>query len=255
VFWIGVPTFIPEGESSAQLRALVAAIKARGAAMRNARAIIIDTRHNSGGFVFWSQQLAEAIFTPQVLASAANPARKRRIAYDKRVSAGNVAFKREKLQQIRSDLSSGQKRHSSAEIAQLERGIERNTPMLREGARTTSATGGLAAQRPRGGKPPFPAQVLFLSNGTCFSSCLLFADQALMVPGVRLIGSVTAADTGYMDIRREKLPSGLATLSFPQTVMRGRGRGALEAYAPDIPYTGSWDDASVRAWTLSLIGK
>jgi hypothetical protein len=36
-------------------------------------------------------------------------------------------------------------------------------------------------------------------------------------------------------------------------VFRGSGRAPLEVYKPDIPYNGSWDDASVRAWVLSLI--
>ena len=49
------------------------------------------------------------------------------------------------------------------------------------------------------------------------------------------------------------LPSGLTELVLPQAVTRGRGRGALEAYEPDIPYEGAWDDASVRSWVQSLI--
>jgi len=70
---------------------------------------------------------------------------------------------------------------------------------------------------------------------------------------VHLIGSATGGDTPYIDIRREELPSGFATLTLPQTVMRGRGRGSMESYAADIPYSGSWDDASIRAWTLSVV--
>ncbi|MEO6080046.1 MAG: S41 family peptidase [Steroidobacteraceae bacterium] len=253
VFWIGVPTFLPTEEATPQMRALIAAIKARGDEMRHARAIIIDTRHNSGGYAFWARQLSEAIFTPKVLKNASRATPARRVAYELRVSPGNLKYKREKLQRIGSDLSAAQRRDASSEADMIQRAIARKTPMLREGGKWASVSGGMTAQRPRGRKSPFPAQVYFLSNGSCLSACLLFADQALMVPGVRLIGSATGGDTPYIDIREEKLPSGLATLSLPQTVMRGRGRGAMESYAADIPYIGSWDDASIRAWTLSLI--
>jgi hypothetical protein len=253
VFWIGVPTFLPTADAEPQLRELIASIKARGKEMRNARAIVIDTRHNSGGYSFWAGQLAEAIFTPKVLRAASKATPTRRIAYEKRASSGNLAFKREKLERINSDLSAAQRRNAGAEIQDLERAIERNIPMLHAGVKTASASGGLTTQRPRDAKSPFPAQVYFLSNGSCVSACLLFADQALMVPGVKLIGSATAGDTPYTDIREEKLPSGFATLSLAQTVMRGKGRGALESYAPDVAYAGSWDDASIRAWTMSLV--
>lgn len=253
VFWIGVPTFLPDEQATPKMRALIAAIEARGDEMRKARAIIIDTRHNSGGLAFWAKQLADVIFTPKVLRNAGKAGPAQRIAYDKRASAGNLAFKREKLQRISGDLSADQRRHAGMEISDLEKALQRNIPMLHSGADSASASGGLTTQRPRNAKSPFPAKVFFLSNGSCLSACLLFADQALMVPGVKLIGSATGADTPYMDIREEKLPSGFATLSIAQTVMRGRGRGAMEAYAPDIAYNGSWDDSSIRAWTLSLI--
>jgi hypothetical protein len=74
-----------------------------------------------------------------------------------------------------------------------------------------------------------------------------------MVPGVKLIGADTSGDGSYMEVRSEKLPSGLAELVFPQKVVRGSGRGSLESYKADVAYDGAWDDASVRAWTLRLI--
>ena len=39
-------------------------------------------------------------------------------------------------------------------------------------------TGGLTLKRPKSGTPPFPAKVYFLSNGSCGSTCLNFADAA-----------------------------------------------------------------------------
>jgi hypothetical protein len=43
------------------------------------------------------------------------------------------------------------------------------------------------SSRPKEGESPFPATVYFLTNGTCASTCLIFADKVLMVPDVRLV--------------------------------------------------------------------
>ena len=106
--------------------------------------------------------------------------------------------------------------------------------------------------RPKGSSP-FAARVYVLSNGTCGSSCLNFADRVLMVPGVTLIGAATSGDGPYMEVRSEVLPSKLAEFTFPQKVERGSGRGALEAYEADVAYGGAWDDVSVRAWAMALV--
>ena len=94
-----------------------------------------------------------------------------------------------------------------------------------------------------------------LSNGTCGSSCLNFADVVLMVPGVKLIGSSTAADGALMEVRDGKMPSGLGGISIPMKVERGAGRAPLEYYAPDVAYDGLWSDAAVRAWVLGVVGE
>jgi hypothetical protein len=252
VFWIGIPTF-QHGERE-QLRLLVEAVRAREKQMRNARAIVIDTRGNSGGTTIWATQLAEAIFTPKVL-KAAEPQveRDRHVAAVLRSSPQNIAHLRKFIDGLQGSDVKQDRRSFESRLKGIERAATRDPPLLRIGSKKTTPAGGLTTQRPLLGASPFPAQVYFLSNGTCSSTCLIFADKVLMVPGVRLVGSATSGDTPYGEVRKEKLPSGLAELTFPQSVMRGRGRSALEAYQPDIPYDGAWDDGSVRAWVLSLI--
>lgn len=97
--------------------------------------------------------------------------------------------------------------------------------------------------------------MLVLANGSCVSACLDFTDRVLMMPDVRLLGSATGGDGPYMEVRDETLPSGLAEVTSPQKVCRGMGHGTLEYYPADIAYDGPWDDASVRAWGLGLIGQ
>lgn len=253
VFWIGVPTFNSSEQTSPRLQALIDEVRARGDAMRNARAIVIDVRGNGGGNSAWADQLAEAVFGERVI--RAIDSNERRSAVDWRASPENLAYWRAWINEtaVRDfGENSPQARFGRDIVRGLERAQRRDPPIWRQGADNPTATGGLTQRRPRG-PSPFPARVYMLSNGTCGSSCLNFADTVLHVPGVQLIGSATSGDGPYMEVRVENLPSGLASLTFPQKVWRGMGRGALEAYEADIAYDGSWDDASVRAWVMALI--
>jgi hypothetical protein len=252
VIWIGVPTFQSGEKTAPQLAALVEAIKARGPALRRANAIVIDVRGNGGGNSTWADKVAEAVFGAGVLAKYKEPARKE--AVDWRASPENIAYWAE--WEKNSVKEFGLFSTNRMGIAWIQQGMKstlgKGEQIWRTGAKTPSPSGGMTKQRP-GGERPFPAKVYMLSNGSCGSSCLNFADRVLFVPGVKLIGSATSGDGPYMEVRSEKLGSGMAELTFPQKVYRGMGRGALEAYQPDIAYDGGWDDASVRAWVMGLI--
>jgi hypothetical protein len=252
VFWIGIPTF--QHIEREQLRMLVESVKAREKEMRNARAIVIDTRGNFGGTTIWANKLAEAIFTPRVL-SAAEPRqeRERRVASELRSSPENITYLRNFVAGLQGSDVDTARRTFNLRLKEIERAARRSPPIAKVGNKKTTRAGGMTTLRPHDATSPFPAQVYFLSNGSCASTCLIFADKVLMVPGVQLIGSATSGDALYGEVRSQKLPSGLTDMVFPQGVDRGRGRGALETYQPDISYNGSWDDSSVRAWVLSLI--
>jgi hypothetical protein len=221
--------------------------------MRDGRAIVIDLRGNDGGNSMWADRLAKAIFGEGVIRGVHKGSQ--RSATDWRASPENIAYWRTWIEEtaVRDfGRDSEAVRFGERAVKGMTRALGKTPPLWRDGPRRTSPSGGLTSRRPRG-SGPFPAQVYVLSNGTCGSSCLNFADTVLFVPGVRLIGSATSGDGPYMEVRNETLPSGLASLTFPQKVWRGMGRGALEAYEPDVAYEGGWDEASVRAWVLGLL--
>ena len=251
VFWIGVPTFSSGDETAPKLEALIAEVEKKGAAMRQGRAIVIDTRGNGGGNSTWADRLAAAVFTQEVLDRFAPPARKE--ATDWRGSPGNAAYWRAWSDEMVKEFGafSGQRLQAVFLGWQLAHSAANDPPMWRLGDCDPATSGGLTKQRPKG-PSPFPARVYFLSNGSCGSSCLNFADEVLMVPGVQLIGSATSGDGAYMEVRSEVLPSKFAELTFPQKVSRGSGRGSLEVYDADIAYDGVWSDEAVRAWVMAL---
>lgn len=256
VAWIGIPTFASGEETAPHLAELVSQIAARGDAMRSGRAIVIDVRGNGGGNSAWADRIASAIFGERT-ARRAKRASAGRTAVDWRASVENADYWEEWFTDV-GVAEFGANSPEAREIRRVIDGLRRTAaatpPIWRQGPRRPGPSGGLTTRRPRGGSP-FPAHVYLLSNGTCGSSCLDFADTVLFVPGVRLIGSATSGDGPYMETRSITLPSGRASLTFPQKVWRGMPRGALEAYEPDDAYNGAWDDASVRAWVMGLIAR
>jgi hypothetical protein len=67
------------------------------------------------------------------------------------------------------------------------------------------------------------------------------------------IGRETAADSLYMEIRKQTLPSGLAAVSVPMKVYRGRPRGLNVSYKPVQVFSGDIRDQEVvDAWVASL---
>lgn len=106
----------------------------------------------------------------------------------------------------------------------------------------------------RGGKlRRYSGPVALLTDATCASACLDFADLVLGVPGAVHVGRTTGADTFYIDTGRAALPSG-NVLVLPQKVWRNRLRGSDEALAPSIVLKADMDDdAAVRAETLAAL--
>jgi hypothetical protein len=256
VTWIGVPTFSSGEDTAPKLKQLIADVEAKAASMRQGRAIVIDTRGNGGGNTFWSERLTRAIFPEEAVKGWSKASGQS--AADWRASESNARFWRQTSKDYATEF--GPVTIESLGALYLAGAIwahkDDKPPIWRfpwDGE--PGPTGGLTLKRPQSGTPPFPAKVYFLSNGTCGSTCLNFADEVLMIPGVKLIGSATHGDSAYMEVRDERLPSGLARMTFPQKVWRGMGRGNLEAYQPDIAYDGQWDDKTVRAWVMEIVAR
>lgn len=73
------------------------------------------------------------------------------------------------------------------------------------------------------------------------------------MPGTFIVGFATAGDGLYTETRSVTLPSSYAVLHFPMKVYRGRPRGDMEYYEPDIAYDGAWTEPPLQSWVLGLI--
>lgn len=253
VIWIGVPTF--GNDAGEQLRALVNEIAANGDAIRSGRAVVIDVRGNGGGNSEWGAELARALWGAEIVGAV--PEGEPGGFVEWRVSQRNIDY----INSFAPDLIAqfGEDSEMAGWVRTTQQGLQgalqRREPTWSErDANAIGAAprgGGYTLDRPRGASP-IPARVYLLSNGTCGSACLDFADTVLHIPGAQLIGMDTSGDGLLMEVRDEVLPSGLARVVLPLKVYRGRARGALEAYRADVAYGGVWDDLSVRDWALNL---
>lgn len=250
VTWIGVPSFAPIGDDSRALEGVIDAFRDLGDEFRSGRAIVVDLRGNTGGSSMMGERLARAIWGDAVENAPIWPE-----AVDWRAPPENARYVGRFSLLLRLRFSSHPIGSAWAnEIAPgLRRSVRDGAPFYRSGAADVRSSGGITRQRRRG-VSSFNATVYLLTNGTCASACLDFADVALHMPGVMHIGEETSGDGLLMEVRNVELPSDRGEIRTPIKVIRGRGRGPMEYYTPDVRYDGIWRDEDVRSWTLSTIG-
>jgi Peptidase family S41 len=252
VFWIGLPSFAPIGPSSDAIDATVAAFQRQGDSLRQGSLIVVDVRGNAGGTSLQGEKLANAIWGEAAIGSNLREANQNDV--DWRASQSNADYLRtgSMLLRLRFPKQAYGKHLAETVIPGIRRAVASNQPFFRDGSNRAQAATVGTLTRKRGEKP-FPARVIILSNGICASACLDFADIALNMPGTLLLGAPTGADGLLMEVRSMALPSGRGNVSLPIKVVRGRARGNLAVYNPDIAYQGEWSDEKVKLWLYSLL--
>lgn len=100
--------------------------------------------------------------------------------------------------------------------------------------------------------PPQGPRVVVVADSGCGSACLDALD-IWRAMGATQVGVTTSADTVYMEIRREPLPSGIMDVAIPMKVYRERPRGHNEPYQPHVRYEGDLTDTpTLEAWISAL---
>jgi hypothetical protein len=233
IVWIAMPNFQPDTAEQASYRDIVSRITAQRSAISSAPAIVLDLRDNQGGSSVWSKMIADALW--------GNVLRNRLMArYNGRgglikwrTSNGNArhvealipGFREQGLNDIAADWTAI---YQGMDAARL-----RGEVFYTEG----SGTAGNARKAPRrSGEAvsPLLAPVYVIVPGQCASACLDAVDVFTRFEHVKLIGAPSSADSTYMDIRRQALPSGLGAVVIPNKVYVGRPRGPGFAYRPAI---------------------
>ena len=245
--WVGLPSF--SASNPATIAALNAAI-AKAPAWRDRDPIVFDVRGNGGGSSRWGDQLLEALYGKDFVASRLQPLFAKSYV-EWRISPGNLEHVKTFIPimaRMNGPGSPAEKEVRSL-AADFARALEQGKSLWREPdddqqASVASTTAPTA---------PVAGRVFLLTDERCASACLDFADRVRAMPGAQHVGRTTSADSVYMELRRVRLPSGIAGLAFPTKVYRNRPRGNNQPYVPHHLWQGAMSDTSaLEKWILSL---
>lgn len=249
VYWLQASTFGPD---EAQIAAYQDAFQRLREARTAAKLIVLDLRGNNGGSSMWADLFAEALWD-----ESPNDDEEDATYVEWRVSESNVAHWETVPSIIRKQFGDSHiaYRWSKHVLRSLEAALEdgqvlwRETPVDNKPDSNDVST----ADDSRLATPRYEGTVVVLTDTTCGSACLDAVSLLSGVPGSVHVGSVTSADTQYMEARPEQLPSGLATLVIPIKVYRDRIRPDGGYFTPAFKFEGlHWTDEALRAWVLSL---
>ena len=240
-YWIHVSNFMPSAAENASLDKMLDVIKS----INDAKLVVLDTRGNRGGNSLVGAEILSALLGSPLVKGLDGPSR----AYAMwRVSPFALSTLNKALTTMESDYGKNSEAYKfvfgltqSMELALHEKKDWLRQPSTssvdQEGSRGVNAQG-------------FKGKLALVTDSFCASACLDFADVVLAVPGVVHLGLSTSADTLYIDIGSQTLPSG-AQFWLPLKVWRGRARGNNQSYDPQFVFDGDINDtAAVQKWVL-----
>lgn len=247
--WIGMGGFSAQ-PTSPDVEALNALLSALREAPEVARAdtLVLDLRGNRGGSSHWSHEIAAVLWGSKAVDALPATA----TVVDWRISEANVADMEETLEGVRSIEGIDPRVLRSADrlIEGLRGALARGDTLWRETASDESDED--HARSPMHPRLKDGARVYVLTSAICASACLDALDTWRALGAIH-VGQETLADTLYMDVRYQALPSGLARIAVPMKVYRGRQRGNNEPHVPDHAWGGAiTDDEAIAGWIAGL---
>jgi hypothetical protein len=241
--WVTLPSFNSKDER------IVAPLKqaiAQAPGWRHREVIVFDVRTNGGGNSRWGSEILQALYGAEYLQARLAPLGAKTFV-EWRVSPHN-------LQHVQwlAERSARDKGRA---------GIDPQSQRMLDSFRQALAAGKPLWRQPAEAPPPATAaplspvtgKVFLLTDGSCGSACLDFADQVRALPGTTHVGRTTYADSVYMENAYVPLPSGIAELGFAVKVYRNRPRGNNQPYVPHHRFAGDISDTpALERWIQQL---
>lgn len=249
-YWIGLGSFnsnasSPDGKT---LTALQTEVEAKAAAIRAAQVVVFDLRGNGGGSSAWIFAQAQSLWGEDWVTRH----QPRAEGVDWRISQGNLA----EIVAFRAKVGDDPRMLAwvDAIAAGMRKAAERGDVLWaqRDEDDAPAASAASAAPPPQPATTAMKARVYVLTDNDCASACLDAVDL-LKALGAVQVGQETSADTLYMEVRRQPLPSGRVVAVVPMKVYRGRARGNNVTAVPTHEWTGPiGDTAGLQAWIAKL---
>ncbi|MGY0632729.1 hypothetical protein [Luteimonas sp. A478] len=248
LLWISMAGFNadPASEDHVLLTALLGQLE-DGALVSAAQRVVLDVRGNSGGSSHWSREIASRMWGDAAMEAVAGGSH----AVDWRVSERNLADIRSFRDMLLAQESPDPEmlRWSGIILDGMTAALERGEALWRQPKAVDEPADEPAPDRPR--RLRANAEVIVLTDSSCASACLDALDLWLPLGAIHA-GAETSADTVYMEVGGQKLPSGLSRIGLPMKVYRGRPRGINQPYVPVYPFPGPMGEAALEAWIRSL---
>ena len=242
--WIGIESL------SEKALPVVEEVKARAAELRRAPYVVLDLRGNGGGSSHFGRQVAEALYGPAfVAAKVGGDDGGEECSKVWRVSERNLKqldYYKERLgPQFGKEAVESFTREYDSVAAAKAAGKPFSGPVKCSAAQARAKPKAAAA------KPASAGKVFLLTDNSCFSSCLLVTDEFRRLGAIH-VGEATDANTNYMEVREDKLPSGLSMFSTLQAVAPGQP-SQIGSFAPAHVFEGAISDtAALEAWIARL---
>lgn len=231
IAWIAI------GQLNADGAAVVADVGARWSSLAAKRALVIDLRGNGGGDSTIGDDLAGRLYGSRAVSRTQR--RKPGCGSVWRASEGNLRTL-EAYQSRFADRGEAMLNGLEAEAEAVRKALAAGRPLSGDVSRCLGEAS--APPRPAATPPgaPYHGKVLVLTDGACFSSCLLMVDLFRSL-GATQVGQPTDGGVWYMEVRSEPLPSGLGTFSVLGKVGLGAPK-RLGPFTPDVPFDGDMAD-------------
>jgi Peptidase family S41 len=235
IYRITLPTFDPEGTEFASYKTLYADLAASRPKLLTARAIILDLRHNLGGSSQWSKEVADALWGQGRVERSINYSF-RKVAIAWRTTLSNE----QKMRGYADDELKRGDKESATQTSQfadtlMKARLNKETFFIQKIGPEGAGDSSLPAATIDGDPIILNAPVYVIVPGQCASACLDAIDYFKFFPNTILVGAPSSADSTYMEVRDEALPSGYANAIIPMKIWVNRPRGNGEFYKPDIP--------------------
>ncbi|ALI03465.1 peptidase [Pseudomonas sp. FW306-02-F02-AA] len=243
-YWIHVSNFTPSAAENASLDKMLSGIKS----INDAKLVVLDARGNRGGNSLVGVEILSALLGSKVVNGVGEQSR----AYAMwRVSPFALSTLSHVLKSMEGDYGKSSEAYKfvSGLTGSMGLALREKKDWLRQPSSSSIDQGKLKGFNAQG----FKGKLALVTDSFCASACLDFADIVLAIPGTVHLGLPTSADTQYIDIGSQSLPSG-AQFWLPLKVWRDRARGNNQSYDPSFIFDGDINDtAAVQKWVLDTI--
>ncbi|MDD0967516.1 MULTISPECIES: S41 family peptidase [Pseudomonas] len=240
-YWVHASNFAPSASENASLEKMLDVLES----IDDASLVVLDTRGNRGGNSLVGARILSALLGEKFVESLDRSSRSYAMW---RVSPLALSTLDNAMTSTERNYGKGSDAYTFVSVLResMNAALKEKTDWLRQ-----PDTSSLDQDHSKDLKQKvFKGQLVLVTDSFCASACLDFADAVLAVPGAIQFGLPTSADTVYIDIGAQVLPSG-ARFWLPLKVWRGRVRGNNQSYEPRYVFDGDINDTpAVQKWVL-----